>query len=139
MHLNAGPNYQGFATTVRWAEVDGFYKLNPVLGDQIQISVFLMKGGSQGTVVGFGSAIISQPTSTYLAFSVPINYDFPYQPDSALISIGVLPSAGIDAHAGTTFQLDDLSMSGNARPFAPSRFWATSTSRATVPFPTSST
>ena len=66
---------------MRWAEVDGFYKLNPVMGDQIQISVFLMKGGSQGTVVGLGSANISQPTSTYLAFSVPINYDFPFQPD----------------------------------------------------------
>ena len=30
-----------------------------------------------------------------------------------------MPSVGIDAHAGTTFQLDDLSMSGNAAAVCP--------------------
>ncbi len=112
-----GISGQLFPTTTRWAALDGFYKLSPQFGDYVHITVVLLNGIYQ---VGVGNLDISMPTSTYLAFSVPIVYNYHIQPESAWVAINASGALGnLVPHLGTWFQLDDLSMSGSVASVCP--------------------
>lgn len=107
----------GFATTTRWTSFDGFYKFNVVGGDQILISVILIKNQNP---VGGGSFLISAPASTYQPFSTPIFYNGPDVPDSGqVVAFLVGPGVQSSPHLGSYFLFDDFAMSNSTLPICP--------------------
>ncbi len=90
----------------------GYYKYSPVSGDTLLLAVVFAK---QSTAIGAGTLRLVTSTSSYTQFSIPINYFKAGPPDSAAIVIGIIPASGSSSvHAGSMFEIDDLSLSGVA-------------------------
>jgi hypothetical protein len=78
-------------------------------GDELLVAILLYKNNSpiaagESTFVGTGS--------TYVQFSVNIEYFYGDVPDTAFVTIISDGPASGTPHAGTTFLVDDLSFSG---------------------------
>jgi hypothetical protein len=92
-----------FAYTGRPASLSGFYKLTSVSSDSLVITVALYKNNNG---IGAGIFHTAANASSFIQFSAPILYDLSDTPDSAAISITIMPAA--NPHSGSSFNIDDL-------------------------------
>jgi hypothetical protein len=102
-----------FPVDQKFAKLSGFVKGAPVNNDTLYMVITMSKGVSD--IVGAGVGYVKQELSDFTEFSVNIFYDSEVVPDSCMITFiaGTLSSTGY-AHAGTTFTIDDLTLSGIA-------------------------
>jgi len=98
-----------FPVSDKWASLRGYYDLTSVGADEIFIQVQLLKDGG---AVGSGVLELTQSTSGYTEFVVPINYLFDSIPNEAWIQIALFPHGdSTSMHSGSEFLLDDLTFS----------------------------
>lgn len=101
----------GIPITERWASVRGFYKMNPVGGDQFSVNVIFIK---DTTVIAAGGFVDSNTVLNYTEFVVNMVYFTSDVPDTAVITITMFGPNGPDIHAGSVMVVDDISLSGVA-------------------------
>jgi Secretion system C-terminal sorting domain len=101
----------GIPVSQRYAEVTGYYKLNLVGSDFLNIQIGMFKGNQS---IGTGILQISANATSYTQFTVPFFYFTADTPDSCLIAIGILNSGGIQVNLGSYFLLDDITLQGDA-------------------------
>jgi hypothetical protein len=94
----------GFPLNSRPAALHGWYKSSLSAGDFIHISVALFKGEDG---VGAGSAIITSSSASYKEFAANIVYISEMTPDTAVITMNLIGSAGFPT-IGSSFLADDL-------------------------------
>jgi hypothetical protein len=100
----------GFPVSQRWSSLKGFFKLNSVGQDGIDITVLLYRNGAPvGT--GYFTSSISQPE--YAEFRAPVVYGVDSIPDLGFIFISMHTGDTIGSylHSGSMFRLDDLQLS----------------------------
>jgi len=91
--------------------LDGFYDLpNNSNGDKLTITVTISSGG---TDVGVGTMSLSQTTTGYQAFSIPITYTLPGTPDKAKIEMTTDDDGNGNGTPGTEIWIDNLTFSSN--------------------------
>jgi len=90
--------------------LEGYYKLTSVGNDEIMIFASATLGDSP---CGEGIFVDSSSTSEYKHFSVPFFYSDGNIPDSASILIEI-ENPKTTLHLGTTFVVDDISLTGTA-------------------------
>jgi hypothetical protein len=102
-----------FPVAQRYATFSGWYTFSPVGGDSLYGWLVMYKAG-----VGIGVSVFSNKTTrgTYTQFSANIQYVASGVPDSCWMWFAIIgSSANKDTlHVGSTFNLDDLSLSGTA-------------------------
>ncbi len=93
-----------FVYTGRPSSLSGYYKLTSVSSDSLVITVALYKNNN-----GIGAGIFHTHVNagSFLQFTAPIVYDLNDTPDSAAISIALMPAS--NPHSGSSFNIDDLS------------------------------
>jgi len=96
-----------FPYSGRPSSLSGYYKLNSVSSDSLVITVVLYKNNN-----GIGGGIFHTHVnaSSFVQFNAPIVYDLSGTPDSAAISISIMPASS--PHSGSSFNIDDLSFGG---------------------------
>ncbi len=108
--IQAGAGGRGFAVSVRYATVTGYYKCSLLSGDRLGLNFGMFLGG---TGIGIGAQAIATNTSTWTAFSVPFAYVAPGIPDNCVLQISIFgPTTGTDYHMGSWIEVDDLALSG---------------------------
>jgi photosystem II stability/assembly factor-like uncharacterized protein len=119
-YLSSAIGYGGpkpsFPVTVRHQTFNGFYKFTSDANDTLFVSVYMF---NHGTIVGSGWQAISQSTSVYKSFDVPINYMAATAPDSSSVSfsIGKNQNLGNTTTPGNSFALlDNLTFDGLYQP-----------------------
>ena len=110
-YLQSGPEGEGFPVAQRYAELRGFYRFAPVGGDRFYATVFLKK---DTLGVGAGAIVDSSAASSYRLFVVPIFYVLPDIPDTAIVQFAIFGPTSNDVHVGSTFYVDDVSLSGSS-------------------------
>ena len=108
-----GQNGKGFAVDKRYAQLTGYYKLDPKGNDKFLVWIVLWSK-DQGIAANYGQF---GAASSYTQFTVPIIYATADTPDSASIWILVSPDTSqtsLAASIGTIFFVDDLSLTGTA-------------------------
>jgi hypothetical protein len=100
-----------FGTNQRSAKLQGYYQLTAVGNDELNVVVIMYK--SKMPIASGDSTFVGTGTG-YVQFSVNVVYFSAEVPDSAQIIITSNGPSGSDYHAGTTFLVDDLSLSGIA-------------------------
>jgi hypothetical protein len=115
-----------FPVTQRYSSFSGWYKMTAVGGDSLRISVLMAVGNTE---MGYTIANLPGTGSSYVQFSMNLAYLLPGNPDTCFISALITgPASASDSpHVGSTFWLDDLSLSGTAtavaqQPGAPRTF-----------------
>lgn len=103
----SGNDTGGFAYSDHPNSITGFYKFSPVGEDSILIIVVFKKHGAG---IGGGSGYLAKATSSYTAFTIPINWSSSDAPDTAMISISI-PAYGGTSNVGTTMEIDNLAFS----------------------------
>ena len=99
-----------FTWTTRPSTFSGYYKYSPVGGDTLFIAVALAKNS---TAIGAAVFRTTTAATSYTQFSIPIFYLSSVAPDSGGIDVAISPASGSSAvHAGSTFKVDDLSLTG---------------------------
>jgi hypothetical protein len=105
--------YTGFAASQRYATFSGWYTFAPVGGDSLYAWLAMFKSHSP-----IGYAVFSNKATMggYTPFTATVNYILGGAPDSCAIWIGIAGSGANKGtmHAGSTFDIDDLSLSGTA-------------------------
>lgn len=103
-----------FGVDQNYAKMTGYIKGNPVGNDTLYAIVGMYAGG--GTeLVGAGLAYVTQQISDFTEFTVNIYYNSKADADSCNITFiaGTLTNTGF-ANEGTTFTVDDITLSGIA-------------------------
>ena len=95
----------GFPVSERHAALTGYYKLDPKVGDFINVNIHMYNNFD---LVGTGHGTFPEATSEWTQFSVNINYFDPAVPDNCYLEIGV----GIFQTAGGVGMIDNLELSG---------------------------
>ncbi len=95
-----------FAYTGRPSSLTGYYKFTSAGSDTLVIIVVTYKGGNG---IGAGTFRTTVSAGTYTQFTAPLVYDSQDNPDSASISISILPMVG--SHSGSLYYLDDITFS----------------------------
>jgi Secretion system C-terminal sorting domain len=90
--------------------LDGYYKLTSVDNDEILFFVTINSGQSPIAVASF---VDSSSRTEYRHFSIPLSYSVDNPPDSVMILI-VMENSQMKLHAGSSFVVDDISLTGNA-------------------------
>ena len=102
-----------FSIAQRYKTFTGWYTFSAVGGDSLYAWLEVEKAGSP-----LGYAVFSNKTtrSSYTQFSVDLTYIASGVPDSCQIWFGITGSStnGDTVHAGSTFKLDDLALTGTA-------------------------
>lgn len=110
--MGAGPEGEGFAVTIRYAKLTGYYKFSSNGGDKFMIAIGLKKGENDS--VGYG-AVYLQPASVFTRFECPITYLSGETPDTCLLAITIIgPTNGADYHKGSSYEVDALEVSEGA-------------------------
>lgn len=100
-----------FAVNERYAKLKAYVKGNPVGGDSLYMVVGMYLGEDE--VVGGGGAYIAEEVENFTEVTVNIFYDQPDVPDSCIITFVAGNPTGFGTE-GTTFTVDDVSLSGIA-------------------------
>ncbi|HEX7574493.1 MAG TPA: T9SS type A sorting domain-containing protein [Bacteroidota bacterium] len=105
--------YTGFPISQRYATFTGWYTSNPVGGDSLYGWLAMFKSQSPIGYAVFGNQATQ---GAYAKFTATVSYFLGGTPDSCAIWFGITgPSANTaNIHEGSTFTLDDLSLSGTA-------------------------
>ena len=102
-----------FSVSQRYATFTGWYTYNAVGGDSMYGYVLMMKSGG-----GIGVSVFGNKTTraSYTQFSTTINYFTGGVPDSCEIWFAIAGTSanGDTIHVGSSFTIDDLSLSGTA-------------------------
>ena len=102
-----------FAVSQRYATLSGWYTFSAVGGDSLYAWLILYKSG-----LPIASAVFTNRTTraSYFQFSASVGYFGSGVPDNCILAFGILgTTTGSDSpHVGSTFNLDDLSLSGTA-------------------------
>ncbi len=106
--ITGSGSVHGFPYTDHPNSFTGYYKFNPVAGDSISILCVLKKNG---TGIGGGGFFTLSATSSYTAFSVPIEWLSNDSPDTAIVSISIVTQSIGTANVGSTMEVDDLAFS----------------------------
>jgi hypothetical protein len=101
--LYAGSDGLGFDYFQRPTALTGYYKLSPQIGDHLLVDVFLW-ADSGLTLVGHKLQTFPNPASNWTAFSVPISYILPDDPDRCTMEISI----GYFQDPGGMLWVDDL-------------------------------
>jgi hypothetical protein len=107
--IQSGPGGNGFAVSVRYATVTGYYKCSLLSGDRLALNFGVYLTGSG---IGIGAQAIPASASTWTQFSVPIGYFAPGTPDNCILQISIIGPNGSDFHLGSWYEVDDLALSG---------------------------
>ena len=100
----------GFPWTSRSATFSGYYKYTSASGDSMVAVIIPFKNN---TAIGAGYMSTAVSVSSYTQFNIPIVYVSADTPDSVWVSFSINPpSQNTPVHVGSTFTLDDLSLSG---------------------------
>ncbi len=101
-----------FPVNQNYAKMNGYVKGTPVGNDTLYILAAML---SEETIVGAGVAYVTQQINEFTEFEVNITYDVKAQADSCFISLiaGQISDSLIGATEGTSFTVDELSLSGN--------------------------
>ena len=102
-----------FPVAQRYATFSGWYSYSAVGGDSLYAWLVMYKAQSP---IGYAYFNNKTTRSAYTQFSATIGYFAGGTPDSCIIYIGIAGSSanGDTVHVGSTFNLDDLSLSGTA-------------------------
>lgn len=102
-----------FPVPQRYATFSGWYSFSAVGGDSLFAWLVMYKASSP-----IGATFFSNKTtrSAYTQFNATINYFASGVPDSCTMYFGIVGSAANNdtVHVGSTFNLDDISLSGTA-------------------------
>ena len=127
--IQTGADGRGFAYAQRPGQISGWYKFSPLQGDRFGVNAWLFKGGIDGTRVAYAAAADSTVRSAYSQFTIPFTYFTGDTPDTCIIQILIAaPASGPTNgwHVGSSFIVDDLSLSGTAsvaeKPQLPAEF-----------------
>jgi hypothetical protein len=117
--LQAGETGEGFPTNKQWAQLEGYYKLNAVGGDQILVSVSFLSSALGG--VGGGVGFVSAPATSFQKFTIPFFWNGADLPDTCVILVMMMGPGfeGQPPHLGSYFVLDDLAFGETAPPVCP--------------------
>jgi hypothetical protein len=109
--LQTGDDASGFSYTERPVKMTGNYIFSPLQGDRLSIIVSFFKNDS---VVGLGAVTIPTAAAQYTSFEIPITYLLASNPDTCIVTVGVLgPVTGDDYHEGTFFIVDNFQFSNS--------------------------
>jgi hypothetical protein len=105
--------FTGFPVSQRYSTFTGWYTYNPVGGDSLYGWLAMYKSQSP---IGFALFGNQGTQGAYAKFTATVNYVLSGTPDSCAIWFGITgPSSNTaNFHEGSTFTLDDLSLSGSA-------------------------
>jgi hypothetical protein len=103
--IMSGPNAEGFPVSTQYPALHGWYKLSPLSGDELMVTVGMTQAD---TTVGVGLLTLSAAQTVYREFVATILYPYPQTPDTCLIVIGINGPGGGLPHAGSAFDVDDL-------------------------------
>ena len=102
-----------FAVSQRYSTFSGWYSFNAVGGDSLYSWLILYKSG-----IPIGASVFTNRTTraSYAQFNVSIDYYGSGVPDNCIMYFGILGTTtnSDSPHVGSTFNLDDLSLSGTA-------------------------
>ncbi len=93
----------------RYAYLTGYYSFTPVGADTFGVAVTMY---TQSIPMGAGIFLTGATVSSYTQFSVPLTYGSDQLPDTCRIQIFIANEGAV--HVGSTFLVDDLSLSGTA-------------------------
>ena len=102
----------GLPVTQGPSHLTGWYKFSPTAGtSSLVLSITVTDAGGQTT--GFGFQQITNAAASYTSFSIPVDYtNGSANPSTNVVVSAILGLAAGTAGAGSTFHLDDLSISG---------------------------
>ena len=102
-----------FPVAQRYSTLTGWYTFAPQGGDSLYGLIVMLKSN---TPIGYALFQNKTTRSSYIQFTATINYSQGGVPDSSEIWFGILGSSanGDTIHVGSTFNLDDLALSGTA-------------------------
>lgn len=100
-----------FGVSERFGSLTGYFKFMPQNANQVFTVAVLMSQGSNN-YIGGGAVEISQTTSSYTQFVVPIEYSGQEVPDSAYIQFVVADTSEAGGGIGAYAIIDDLSFGG---------------------------
>ncbi len=105
--LQSGPGGAGFAVSVRYASVAGWYQFHAVMNDYFDCIFHLLKNGTP-------IATAAQPLPevfTWTQFNIPFTYFTSDVPDLCILRFQIASTSG-PVNAGSNFRVDDLALSG---------------------------
>jgi hypothetical protein len=105
--LQSGLGGAGFAVSVRYASVAGWYQMHAVKNDYFDCIFHLLKNGTP-------IATAAQPLPevfTWTQFNIPFTYFSPDVPDLCILRFQIASTSG-PVNAGSNFRVDDLALSG---------------------------
>lgn len=115
MPLLYGDGMAGFTISSRPANLTGYYKLNGNGSEYGVCAMLLSKWNTttnqRDTLYYSENNYLSVDASGWTAFSFPITYAYPENPDSCLIAFGLISSANFNM--SSFFSIDDLAFTGN--------------------------
>ncbi len=102
-----------FPVAQRYATFSGWYSYTAVGGDSLYAWLVMLKSNSP---IGYAYFSIKTTRASYTQFNATIGYFASGVPDSCAMYLGIAGSStnGDTVHVGSTFNLDDLSLSGTA-------------------------
>jgi hypothetical protein len=103
--------------TQRYGSLTGYYTFSPVGGDSLIVVSYL---GQYLSPICSGAWGTSSAAGSFTQFTLNYDYFTPDMPDTCWISITILHAADAsDVHVGSTFVMDDLSLTGTATAVEP--------------------
>jgi len=124
--LYAGTDGVGFSVDQRFANLNGYYQFSQVEGDSLSIAVYMF---NNSLLIGGGFLELGPTASAYNQFQAPIEYFYPLTPDTCWIYIFIVNLQAESPHIGSSFLVDDLSLSGTTaittdfQKSIPQNFW----------------
>lgn len=112
----SGTGGQGFPVSTRWGQVSGYVQFSPLGADSLVISFGMSQAG---TYLAAGGLVVSSTTSGWTNFSGQFEYFGPGTPDSCYIECVVFGPGELPPSIGTSFLLDDVTLSGVATTVEP--------------------
>jgi hypothetical protein len=110
-YIWSGANFlEGFPVSQAYGSLTGYYQYNGAGGDGLYIVVYME---NEGGVIGVGTITITNNTSGYTQFVVPIDYGATGVPNTAFIWLIVADSSDGQVNAGTFALIDDLEFGGS--------------------------
>ncbi|MGE5680162.1 MAG: T9SS type A sorting domain-containing protein [Bacillota bacterium] len=110
--IQTGKDAKGFAVSQRYARISGYYQFNSISGDRLGLNFGLFKGDSG---IAVAAAAISVSANSYTKFDLPFVYLTNDVPDKCVLQVQIVgPTQGNNWHVGSSFLIDDLSLSGTA-------------------------
>jgi hypothetical protein len=106
--LQSGPGGAGFAVSVRYASVTGWYQMSALKNDYFDCIFHLLKSG---TPIATAAQRLPNSIYTWTRFNIPFTYFTSDVPDLCILRFQIASTSG-PLSFGSNFHLDEIAFSG---------------------------